>query len=244
MTEPGPVALVTGATGGLGAAIAWRLARDGYRLALTYRSSRQAAEVLVGELGVEARVYELDASDRKRPKALVREVENDLGPVTALVNNLGAQETRLLAMTSDELWDRMLEINLNSSFRLCRAVLPGMARQRAGSIVNVSSLGALRGVPGESAYGAAKAALLAMTRSIAREMGKRGVRANVVVPGFVETAMTGALSEDQVADLRGAECLPEGTHPEHVAGTVSFLLSEDAGAITGQAVVVDAGVSA
>ncbi|MEM1249535.1 MAG: SDR family oxidoreductase [Acidobacteriota bacterium] len=242
--ETSPVALLTGATGGLGVAIAGRLASDGYRLALTYRSSRAAAEELAASLDAEASVYELDAADRKRPKALVREIEEDLGPVAALVNNLGAQETRLLAMTSDELWDRMLEVNLNTSFRMCRAVLPGMARQRAGAIVNVGSLGALKGVPGESAYAAAKAALLAMTRSLAREMGKRGVRANVVVPGFVETAMTGDLSEEQIQGLRSAECLPAGTRPEHVAGAVSFLLSADAGAMTGQALIVDAGVSA
>ena len=241
---PDRVALVTGATGGLGRAIAARLSDDGWTLALTYRSSSAAAEELAGSLEGGARAYELDAADRKRPKALVREVEESLGPISGLVNNLGAQETRLLAMTSDDLWERMLDVNLSSSFRLCRAVLPGMVRQRRGAIVNVSSLSALRGVPGESAYAAAKSALLSMTRSIAREMGKRGVRANAVVPGFVPTEMTRELSEEQIAGLRAAECLPQATRPEDVAAAVSFLLSADSSAITGQSLVVDGGASA
>ncbi len=240
------VALVTGATGGLGLAIAERLAAGGWDLALTYRSSEAAAVDLRERLRARGRrveTYALDASDAGRPKALVREIDEQLGPVTALVNNLGQQESRLLAMTPDDLWARMLDINLSAAFRLCRAVAPGMVRQRQGSVVNVSSLGALRGVAGESAYSAAKAGLIAMTRSFARELGKRGVRANCVVPGFVETEMTSELSEEQVAALRQNECLPGPTLPEDVAHAVAFLMSEESRAITGQCLVVDSGVS-
>ena len=245
--QDAPVALVTGATGGLGRAIALALAEDGWRLVLTYRSSREAAADLCRRLedeGGVAMIAELDAADVARPKALVREVEDRFdAPVTCLVNNLGHQETRLLAMTADDLWQRMLDVNLGSAFRLCRATAPSMVRQRRGSVVNISSLGALRGVAGESAYSAAKAGLIAMTRSFARELGKRGVRANCVVPGFVETEMTQDLSEEQVAALRRAECLPGPTTAADVANAVTFLASERSRAVTGQCLVVDSGVS-
>ena len=241
---PDGVAVVTGATGGLGRAIAQRLAADGWPLALTYRSSREAAEELAAELSsVSAQVFELDAADRKRPKALIREVEELMGPIGGLVNNLGAQQTRLLAMTSDDLWEQMLDVNLSSAFRMSRAVLPGMVRQRGGSVVNVSSLGALRGVAGEGAYSAAKSGMIAMTRTIARELGKRGIRANAVVPGFVETDMTEGLTEEQIAGLRAAECLPQPTRAADVAAAVSFLLSNESRAITGQSLIVDSGAS-
>ena len=238
------IALITGASGGLGAAVARRLAADGYGLALTYRSSREAAERLKEELeGVPVELFELDAGDRGRPKPLVREVEERLGDLSVLVNNLGFHEGRLLALTSDDLWDRTLDVNLGAAFRLCRSVVPGMVRRRGGAIVNISSLSALRGVAGESAYGAAKAGLLSLTRALAREVGKRGVRVNAVVPGFVPTAMTSDLDEEQIAALRSGECLPGPTTADDVAGAVAFLISEDARAVTGQCLAVDSGVS-
>jgi len=174
----------------------------------------------------------------------VAEVEAALGPVEGLVNNAGLRRESLLAMTSDADWDAVLDANLGGLFRCCRAVLRGMMVRRRGAIVNVSSLSALHGVAGQGAYAASKAGILGLTRSLAREAGRRGVRVNAVVPGFVATDLTAGLPEAAVAALRAGECLPQGVQPCDVAQAVLFLLSDRAAAITGQALVVDAGVSA
>jgi 3-oxoacyl-[acyl-carrier protein] reductase len=160
------------------------------------------------------------------------------------VNNAGIRREGLLALTPDADWDTVLETNLGGAFRVCRAVLPGMVRRRRGSIVNVASLSALHGVPGQSAYAASKAGILGVTRSLAREVGKRNIRVNAVLPGFVATEMTSGLEQQQVHALRATECLPAGVRVESVAESVVFLLSDRASAITGQALVVDAGSSA
>jgi 3-oxoacyl-[acyl-carrier protein] reductase len=147
-------------------------------------------------------------------------------------------------MTPDRDWDEVLDVNLSGVFRCCRAVLPGMMRRRRGAIVSVSSLSAVAGVAEQAAYAASKAAVLGLTRVLAREVGKRGVRVNAVLPGFVATDMTSALPEDVVRALRSHECLPGGTTAADVAHLVAFLLSDRAAAITGQSMLVDAGTSA
>jgi 3-oxoacyl-[acyl-carrier protein] reductase len=147
-------------------------------------------------------------------------------------------------MTSDDEWARVIDTNLGGLFRLCRAALPGMLRRRRGAIVNVASLAAIHGVAGQSVYAASKAGIVGLTRALAREVGKRGVRVNAVAPGFVPTGMTAELPADVVARLRAGECLPDGVQPACVAQTVLFLLSDRAASITGQCLVVDAGVSA
>ena len=171
-------------------------------------------------------------------------MEAALGPLEGLVNNAGLRRESLLALTSDEDWDEVVDANLGGLFRCCRAALRGLMVRRRGSIVNVSSLSALHGVAGQGAYAAAKAGILGLTRSLAREVGKRGVRVNAVVPGFVATDLTAGLPAAAVAQLRAGECLAGGVRPEDVAQTVQFLLSDRAAGITGQAVVVDAGASA
>jgi 3-oxoacyl-[acyl-carrier protein] reductase len=238
------VVLVTGGSRGIGRAIVELLVAEGHQVAFTWRSDEARARALEEALGSRAKAYPLDTRDRRRPQALVIEVERDLGPLGGLVNNAGERRESILAMTSDEDWEALIDGNLGGAFRCCRAALPGMMYRRQGAIVNVASLSAIRGVAGQSAYAASKAGLLGMTRALAREAGRRNVRANAVLPGFVATDMTSALPENVVKFLRQDECLPYGVSPASVAGAVAFLLSDRALAITGQALIVDAGASA
>lgn len=234
--------LVTGGSRGLGRAMVEALAASGSAVAFTWNSDEAAAREVESATG--ARAFRLDLRDRSRPDDLFSEVEEALGPLDGLVNNAGLRRESLLAMTSDEDWEAVLDSNLGGLFRCCRAVLRGMMVRRRGAIVNVSSLSALHGVAGQGAYAASKAGILGMTRSLAREAGRRGVRVNAVVPGFVPTDLTAGLPEAAVAHLRAGECLARGVRPEDVAQAVLFLLSEGAAAITGQTLVVDAGASA
>ncbi len=238
------VTLITGGSRGIGRALVEMLAADGGRVAFTYHVREDAARELEAHAGDRVHGYQFALSDRARPEALVERIETELGPIAGLVNNAAIESSQLLAMTSDATWDEILDHNLGGTFRMTRAVLRRMVSLRRGSIVNVASLSALRGVAGQTAYAASKAGLLAMTRCLAREMGRRHIRVNAVVPGFVATEMTAHLDEATVTRLRDPECLPDGTGPEAVAGTIAFLLSDRAAAITGQTVVVDAGNTA
>ena len=237
--------LVTGGSRGLGRAMVEALvAGTSDPVAFTWSSSEEEARAIEEASGGRARAFRLDLRDRTRPDDLVSEVEEARGPVEGLVNNAGIRRESLLALTSDEDWDAVLDVNLGGLFRCCRAVLRGMMVRRRGAIVNVSSLSALHGVAGQAAYAASKAGILGLTRSLAREVGKRGVRVNAVVPGFVPTDLTAGLPDAAVQMLRAGECLPGGVSAAGVAGAVLFLLSDSAAAITGQTLVVDAGASA
>jgi 3-oxoacyl-[acyl-carrier protein] reductase len=241
--NPRRAALVTGGSRGIGRAIVEALAKDGWTVAFTWRSDEAAARA-VEDAVTEARAFPYDARDRQRAAALVAEVESSLGPIGALVNNAGIQRDTLLALTSDEQWDELVDVNLGGVFRCCRAVLPGMITRRAGAIVNVASLSAIRGRPGQAAYAASKAAVVGLTRALSREVGRRGIRVNAVLPGFVGTEMTGALPPEVVSELRAMESLKAGTSVRAIADAVAFLASERATAITGQTLVVDSGASA
>lgn len=237
--------LITGGSRGIGRAVVEALAAEtAHPVAFTWSSSEEDARAVEAASGGRARAFRLDLRDRSRPDDLVSEVEEALGPVEGLVNNAGVRRESLLALTSDEDWDAVLDVNLGGLFRCCRAVLRGMMVRRRGAIVNVSSLSALHGVAGQAAYAASKAGILGLTRSLAREVGKRGVRVNAVVPGFVPTDLTAGLPDAAVQMLRAGECLPGGVSPAGVAGAVVFLLSDGAASITGQTLVVDAGASA
>ncbi len=238
------VVLVTGGSRGIGRAVVELLAAEGRPVAFTYREDAAGAREVEAACGGRATAFTLSLADRERPATLVAEVERGLGPIGGLVNNAAMERSELLAMTSDESWDEMLDVNLGGAFRCCRSVLRSMVTRRRGAIVNVASLSAVRGVAGQTAYAASKAGLLAMTRCLAREMGKRSIRVNAVVPGFVATAMTAHLSAEIVSRLREPECLPAGTSATAVAEAIAFLLSDRAAAITGQVLTVDAGNSA
>jgi len=238
------VALVTGGSRGIGRAIVQALAADGWTVAFTWRAREDEARRLAGELGDAARPFQLDVLDRSRPADLVVEIEDRVGPIAGLVNNAGARRDAPLAAIPDAAWDEMLDANLGGVFRCCRAVIPRMLSRRAGSIVNVSSLTAVHGVAGQTAYGAAKAGILGLNRSLAREVGSRGIRVNAVVPGFVPTDMVADVPPGKVAALRAAEALPGGVTAASVAEAVAFLLSDRAASITGQTLVIDAGISA
>jgi 3-oxoacyl-[acyl-carrier protein] reductase len=237
--------LVTGGSRGIGRAVVLALAKSApSRVAFTWRTQEAAARQVEELSDGAARAFQLDLRDRGRPDDLVAEVEAALGPIEGLVNNAGERREGLLAMMGDEDWEAVLDTNLGGLFRCCRAVLRGMLVRRRGAIVNVSSLSALHGVAGQAAYAASKAGILGLTRALAREVGKRHVRVNAVLPGFVATDLTAGVPAAAIAMLRAGECLPGGISAESVAEAVLFLLSDRASSITGQTLVVDAGASA
>jgi 3-oxoacyl-[acyl-carrier protein] reductase len=239
----GRTALVTGGSRGIGRAVVEALAKDGWTVGFTWRSDEAAART-VEQAVPGSRAYHFDARDRARAAALVAEVEAAQGALGALVNNAGTQRDGLLALLSDEQWDELLDVNLGAVFRCCRAVLPGMISRRSGAIVSVASLSAIRGRAGQAAYAASKAGVVGLTRALSREVGRRGVRVNAVLPGFVATDMTHALPPELVGELRSMESLKAGTSARAVADAVAFLVSERALSVTGQALVVDSGASA
>ena len=218
-----------------------RLTAEGRNVAFSFRSDEATANELEASTG--ARAFQMDITDRDRIDDVVDRIENEIGPLEGLVNNAGIAHSGLLAMTSDEDWAQMLDVNLGGAFRCTRAVLPRMMSRRKGSVLMIASLAAIRGRAGQAVYAATKAGILGMTRALAREVGKRSVRVNALLPGFVATPMTGEMSEKTVQDLRSSECLPGGVQAADVAAAAGFLLSDEARAITGQGIVIDAGAS-
>jgi 3-oxoacyl-[acyl-carrier protein] reductase len=244
VSPPRRVALVTGGSRGIGRAVTFTLAEQGWTVAFTWREREEEARRVAEELGDRARPFRFDLRDRARAGDLVREVEEQVGPIDGLVNNAGVRRDGLLATLPDDAWDDLIDANLGGVFRCCRAAVPRMLHRRQGSIVNVSSMTAVHGLGGQAAYGAAKAGILGLTRSLAREVGSRGVRVNAVIPGFVPTEMVADIPPDRVKALRSAEALPAGVTTTGVAGAIAFLLSDASTSITGQTLVVDAGLLA
>ncbi len=239
----GHCALVTGASRGLGAAIAARLAGEG---AFVFGTATTAAgaDAIGKALGDRGRGLQLEVSDADAIQATVKAIADDRGPVTLLINNAGIVSDALVPRLSDEDWGRVIEINLTAAFRLSRACLRGMFRERRGRIVSISSVIASLGNAGQSAYGASKAGLEGLTRSLAREVASREITVNAVAPGFIETDMTAALSEEQRQQI--AVNIPLGRLgvPADVAAAVAFLCSDEACWITGQTLHVNGGMLA
>jgi 3-oxoacyl-[acyl-carrier protein] reductase len=232
----GKTALVTGASRGIGRAVAAELAHAGAAVVLGYRSGKDEAESLAGELG--GRAIQADVSSAEDAARLVAEA----GDVDVLVNNAGLTRDGLLARMSDDDWRTVIDTNLSSVFYTCRAVTRPMMKRRAGAIVNISSIVGVHGNWGQTNYAASKAGIIGFTKSLARELGSRGVRANVVAPGYVKTRLTNVLPDDATAAMLQATPLGRLGEPEDVAGAVRFLCSDAAAFITGEVLLVDGGL--
>ena len=207
---------------------------------MNYRSSAEAAEAIAGEVGGIAVAG--DVADPEQVKALVEQVESELGDIDALVNNAGVTRDTLIARMSDEDWDAVLDTNLRGTFQMCRAVARKMLRRRTGSIVNLTSVVGLHGNAGQVNYAASKAGIVGLTKSLAKELGNRGVRANAIAPGYIDTELTGVLPDDVRNLILGNTPLGRLGTPEDVAGAVRFLCSDEAGFVTGEVLLVDGGL--
>ena len=238
----GKTALVTGASGGLGTAIARVLHGAGATVGLS-GTRREALEALGEELGERARVLPCDLGDRAQVEALIGQAETALGRVDVLVNNAGLTRDNLALRLKDEDWERVLEVNLGAAFRLCRAALRGMMRQRWGRIVNIASIVGVTGNPGQANYAASKAGMIGMSKSLAAEVASRGITVNCVAPGFIATPMTDALAQPQKDKLLSA--IPAGRlgEPADVAAAVLYLASPEAAYVTGQTLHVNGGMA-
>jgi 3-oxoacyl-[acyl-carrier protein] reductase len=232
----GKSALVTGASRGIGRAIAAELARAGASVVVGYRSGADEAEALAAEIG--GRAVQADVSNAEDAARLVGEA----GDVDILVNNAGLTRDGLLARMSDDDWRTVIDTNLSSVFYTCRAVTRPMMKKRSGSIVNISSIVGVHGNWGQTNYGASKAGIIGFTKSLARELGSRGVRANVVAPGYVKTQLTDVLPEEATKAMLDNTPLGRLGDPEDVAGAVRFLCSDEASFITGEVLLVDGGL--
>ena len=238
----GKTALVTGASGGIGAAIARALHTQGATVALS-GTRINALELLAQELGERTHICPADLRDASEPDALIEATEKVAGPLHILVNNAGMTRDMLAIRMRDADWQSVLDVDLSAPFRLCRAALKGMLRRRAGRIVNISSIVGATGNPGQANYAAAKAGLVGMSKALAQEVASRGITVNVVAPGFVVTAMTDALNDAQKTKL--TESIPLGRlgQPDDIASSVVYLASDEASWVTGATLHVNGGMA-
>ena len=238
------VALITGGSRGIGAAIVRRFHEEGAKVAFTYRSSSTKADELVAELGENVRAYQSDAADYAAAEALIGQVVSDLGGLDILVNNAGITQDNLMLRMSEDQWDRVLEVNLKSVFNLTKHALRPMMRNRAGtSIINMSSVVGVFGNAGQANYAASKAGIIGFSKSIAKEMGRRKVRCNVIAPGYIETEMTDELSDEvKQSFLTNIPLQRMGTGAE-VADACVFLGSDLSKYVSGQVLSVCGGLN-
>ncbi|MBR3854820.1 MAG: 3-oxoacyl-[Bacteroidaceae bacterium] len=235
----GKTALVTGATRGIGKAIAIKFAEAGANIAFTYRQKNGAAEELeatITAMGVSCKGYAADAADYAATEAVVKQITADLGRIDILVNNAGITKDGLLMRMSEEQWDAVITTNLKSAFNFTRIIVPIMAKQRQGSIINMSSVVGVSGNAGQCNYSASKAGLIGFSKSVAKEMGPRGIRVNCIAPGFIETDMTSALPEEMREAWAKSIPLRRGGTPDDVANVALFLASDLSAYVTGQVI--------
>ena len=242
----GKVALVTGASRGIGLAIAKRLGSASARIVIMDMAFREGPEAVIKalkEVGAEATTHEANVTDGEQVEALFKSVEEEWGGVDILVNNAGITRDGLLMRMTDEQWDAVLNVNLKGAFLCSRAAIRGMMRKRWGRIVSLSSVVALGGNPGQVNYAASKAGLIGMTRTLSKEVASRNITVNAVAPGFIGTDMVDALSDEMKAKVMERIPMDRFGTAEDVAGVVAFLASEEASYVTGQVVGIDGGLS-
>lgn len=242
----GKTALVTGAARGIGKAIAIRFAKEGANIAFTDLVIDENAEKTREEIesyGVKCNAYASDASNFEETEKVVNQVKEDFGRIDILVNNAGITKDGLMMRMSEQQWDLVIKINLKSAFNYIHAVLPIMLRQKGGSIINMASVVGVHGNAGQANYSASKAGMIALAKSVAQEVGSRGIRANAIAPGYIETAMTAALPEEVRKEWCAKIPLRRGGTPDDIADVATFLASDMAGYVTGQVIQVDGGMN-
>jgi 3-oxoacyl-[acyl-carrier protein] reductase len=241
----GKVAIITGASRGIGRGIALVFAKHGASVAFTYSASAEAAQILEEELksfGIQAKGYQSNAADFNEAQKLVDDVIATFGTVDILINNAGITKDNLLMRISEEDFDKVIEVNLKSVFNMTKAVQRIMLKNKAGSIINMSSVVGVKGNAGQTNYAASKAGVIGFTKSVALELGSRNIRCNAIAPGFIETEMTGKLNADVVQGWRESIPLKRGGSTEDVANACLFLASDLSAYVTGQTLNVDGGM--
>ena len=241
------VALITGAGRGIGAAIARRLAKDGFDIAINEVTQEAIDKSTIAEecraLGVRAECYAADVSDHAQCDEMVKKIKTDFGSIDALVNNAGITRDGLLLRMAEENYDDVIRINQKSVFNMTKLVGAVMLRQKSGKIVNLASVAGLYGNPGQMNYSASKGAVIAMTKTAAKELGSRGINVNAVAPGFIKTPMTDKLTDEQKEAILAQIAMRRYGEPEEIASVVAFLCSDDASYITGQIIEISGGLS-
>ncbi len=242
----GKTALITGAARGIGKAIALKFAKEGANIAFTdlvINEAAQETEKEIAALGVKAKGYASNAADFSETEAVVAEVHKEFGSIDILVNNAGITKDGLMLRMSETQWDAVIAVNLKSAFNFIHACLPIMMRQRHGSIINMASVVGVHGNAGQANYASSKAGLIALAKSVGQEMGPKGIRANAIAPGFIDTAMTQALSDDVRNEWIKKIPLRRGGTTEDIANCATFLASDMSSYISGQVIQVDGGMN-
>jgi len=239
----GKTALITGAARGIGKAIALRFAAEGANIAFTDLAVNEETQAEIAALGVQCKSYASNAADFAETETLVKQVKEDFGTIDVLVNNAGITKDGLMLRMTEQQWDAVIGVNLKSAFNFIHAVVPVMMRQRGGSIINMASVVGVHGNAGQANYAASKAGMIALAKSIAQEMGPKGIRANAIAPGFIETAMTAALPEAVREEWKKKIPLRRGGTPEDVADVALFLASDLSSYVSGQVIQIDGGMN-
>ena len=239
----GKTALITGAARGIGKSIALKFASEGANIAFTDLNVNEETEAEIAALGVKAKSYASNAADFAETEEVVNKVKEEFGSIDILVNNAGITKDGLMLRMTEQQWDAVIAVNLKSAFNFIHACVPIMMRQRSGSIINMASVVGVHGNAGQANYAASKAGLIALAKSIAQEMGPRGIRANAIAPGFIDTAMTQALPEDIRKEWTNKIPLRRGGTVEDIANVATFLASDMSSYVSGQVIQVDGGMN-